>query len=98
MFRTVEHINLSGNGLRGNEVRVLRHVARPVHFAFVVDFLNDLDTRLWRDGMATKLTAFVIVVCTIELVRGGAIVAFRKVYLGDLEVVLRLSGRVCAEQ
>lgn len=53
MLRTVKDKHLARDGLRCNQIRVLRHVARAVDLSIVVNLLNDLDARLWRDGMST---------------------------------------------
>ena len=63
----------------------------------MVDFLYDMNARLWRDGVATELAPLVVVISAVEFVRRGTVVAFREVYFRDLEVVLGLAGRVCAE-
>jgi len=44
----VEHVDLAHDGLGRDQVRVLRHVARAVHLARVVDRLGDLDPGLGR--------------------------------------------------
>ncbi len=48
MLRIVEDEHFAAGSLRGDDARVLRHVARPVHFALVVDL--DLDFNLPADG------------------------------------------------
>ena len=98
MLCAIKDVNLAGNSLRRDEVRILGHITRPVDLALVVDFLDNVDTRLWRDGMATELAALVIVVRPVEFICGGAIITLREVYFGNLEVVLGLAGRVRAEQ
>lgn len=98
MLRTIEYIDLAGDSLRRDEVGVLRHIPRTVHLTLMVDFLDDLDARLGRNGMSSELATLVIVVGTVELVRVGALVAFGELHLRDLEVVLRLAGGVRAEE
>lgn len=94
----VKHVDLSGDRFRRNEVGVLGHITRPVDLALVIDFLNDVDARLWRDGVATELATLVVVVRAFELIGGGAVIALWEMYFSDLEVILCLAGRVRAEQ
>ena len=96
MLGTVKHVDLSRNRFGSNKVRVLRHIARPVDFALVVDFLNNLNAGLWRDGVATEFATLIIVVRSIKFVCRWAVVAFRKMDFSDLDVVLGLARRVGA--
>lgn len=98
MLRPVEDEHFTGDRFGGNEVRVLRHITRPVHFALMIDFLDNLDAGLGRDCVTTELAPLVIVICTVEPICRPAVVALRKVYGGDLEVVLCLPGRVRPEK
>lgn len=43
VFSVVEDQHVGGGSLGGNDAGVLGHVARSVHFAFVVDLYLDLD-------------------------------------------------------
>lgn len=43
MPAVVKDIHICADGLCGDQEGVLRHVARPVDFAFMVDLLADLD-------------------------------------------------------
>ena len=88
---------LSRYRFRRDQVWILRHVTRPVHFARMVDFLYDLDPRLGWDGVSAEFATLVIVVTPIELVCQGA-VALRYMNGGDLEVVLCLARSVRAEK
>lgn len=98
MLRAVEHVNLARYRLRRDQVGVLGHIPCAVDLPLVVDLLDNVDARLWRDGVSSKLTALVVIVRAVELVCGGTVIAFWKVYFGYLEVVLSLSRRVCAEE
>lgn len=69
MFCAIEHVHFPGHRLCRDQVRVLGHITRPVDLALVVDFLNDLNTRLRGYGVSTQFAAFVIIVCTVESVR-----------------------------
>jgi len=53
MLRAIKDEHLTRDGLRCDQIRVLRHVARAVDLSIVVNFLSDLDARLWRDGVTT---------------------------------------------
>lgn len=59
--------------------------------------MDDLDTRLGRDGVATEFATFIVVISAVEFV-GGRAVAFRYLDGRDLEVVLSLAGGVRAEK
>lgn len=98
MFRSVKYENFARDGLRSNEVRILGHVARSVHFAGMVDLLNDLNPGLWWEGVATELAPFVVIVRTVKPVSRPTVITLREMYGGDLEIVLCLAGRMCAEK
>jgi len=66
MFRAIKDENLTRNRLRCNQIWILRHVARTVDLAIVVNLLNDLDTRLRRDGMSAQFAKLIIVVVAIQ--------------------------------
>ena len=69
MFCPVKHEHFTRNGLRRNQVGVLRHVSRAVDFARMIDSLNYLKAGLGRETVASQLAALVIVVSAIELFR-----------------------------
>jgi hypothetical protein len=46
MLGTVKDEHLARDGFCGYHIGVLRHVARAVDLALMVDFLHDVDTRL----------------------------------------------------
>lgn len=98
MLCPVKDINISVYALRRDEVGILGHIPCPVNLSFVVDLLNDVDARLWRDGMAPQLAAVVVVVGAIEFVCRWTIITFGKVDFRDLEVVLSLTRGVRAEE
>mmetsp|Transcript_253 Transcript_253/g.671 ORF Transcript_253/g.671 Transcript_253/m.671 type:complete len:270 (-) Transcript_253:174-983(-) len=78
----VEDVHLRRRRLRRDEVRVLRHVARAVDLALVVDLLRDLDLRR-NTCEATRLAALIVVLARVDLR-----VLKRQPHLGDHEIVL----------
>lgn len=98
MLCPVEDEHFTGDRLGGNKVGVLGHITRPVHFTLMIDFLDDLDAGLGRDCVTAEFAALVVVVRAVEPICGPAVVALRKVYGSDLEVVLCLPGRVRPEK
>lgn len=98
MFRAVENEHLASDSLGRDQVGVLGHIPRPVHFPCMVDLLYDLNAGLGRDGVAAQLAPLVVVVCAVELIRGGAAIALWDLNSSNLEVVLRLAGGVCSEE
>lgn len=98
MLRSVKYQNFTRNGLGSDKVGILRHVARSVHFSIMIDSLGYLDSGLRRERVATELASLVVVVSTVEPVGGAAIITFRKVHSGDLEIILCLTGRVSTQQ
>ena len=98
MFCPVKHEHFARNGLRRNQVGVLRHVSRAVDFARMIDSLNYLEAGLGRETVASQLAAFIVVVAPVKLVSGGTFIALRKVHSRDLEVILRLARRMRSEQ
>lgn len=98
MFRAVEHEHVARDGLGRDEVRVLRHVARAVDLALVVDPLHHPDARLRRgERVPAELAALLVVRAAVEDVRARS-AAGRDLHRGDLEVVGCLAGRVRAEK
>ncbi len=98
MLRPVEHEHVARDGLGRDQVRILRHVARAVDLARVVDPLHDADARLRRgERVPAELAALLVVRATIEDIRARS-VAGRDLHRRDLEVVGRLAGRVRAEK
>ena len=81
----------------GDQVWILRHITRPVHFACMIDFLYDLDARLGWDSVSAEFATFVVVVAAIKFVCQGAIALW---YMdgGDLKVILSLARRVRTEK
>lgn len=43
MLSVVKDQHIGGRGLSGDDARVLRHVARPVHLTFMVDLDFNVD-------------------------------------------------------
>lgn len=97
MLRPIKHIHLSRNRLSRNQVGVLWHIPRTVHLALVVDALRDLYTRGVGNGVSTQFSAFIVIVRTIERICTWTL-AFGDLDGGNLEVVLRLAGSVCAKE
>lgn len=50
----IEDQHITGGGLGGNDARILRHVAGPVHFSFMVDLDLNLYFATYRPK-ASKL-------------------------------------------
>jgi hypothetical protein len=98
VFGSVKNENLSCDSFGGNQVRILRHVAGPVDLPFMVDFLDDLNARCRRNGVATQLAPFIIVVRSVQFLRASGISAFGYLYRGDLEIILGLPRGVCPEK
>ena len=98
MFRAVKHKHFPRYRLRSNEVRILWHVTCPIDFPLMVDALYDLNPGLWRDAVAAEFSAFVIVVRTIESIRGSTVIALGELDCGNLKVVLCLARRMCTEE
>lgn len=97
VLRSIKDKHLSRYRFRSDQIWILRHVTRPVHFARMVDFLYDLDPRLGRNSVSAEFATLVIVVAAIDLVCRGAI-TLRYMNGGDLEVVLCLARGVRAEK
>lgn len=53
MFCTVEHVNVPVDRLGRNKIWILRHVARPVDLAVVVDGVGDANTS-WGFGVGAE--------------------------------------------
>lgn len=68
VLRTIKDVYFARHSLCCNEVWILGHITRSVDFTLVVDFLYDLDARLWWDRMATELPTFVVIVRTIQII------------------------------
>ena len=66
MLAIIEDINLSTNGLGGNDEGVLGHVASPVNLTLMVDLLDDLDLAIGT-AKATNVRAVIIIVAGIIL-------------------------------
>ena len=65
----------------------------------MINFLDDLDARGRRDGMATQLAALVIIVPGIELICArGRTIALWNLDRSNLEIILGLAGCVCAQE
>ena len=98
MLCAVEHEHVSRDGLGRDQVRVLRHVARAVDLARMVDALHDADARLCRgERVAAELAALLVVRAAVEDVRAWS-AARGDLYSRDLQVVGRLARRVRAEK
>ena len=98
MFRPIKHKHLPTRALRRNQVRVLGHIPRPIYLFRMQNLLRNLDSRLLGlggEGVATELSPFVVIGGAVESV-GGVAFAVGEVHCRDLEVVLRLTGSVCA--
>jgi hypothetical protein len=48
VLRAIKDVNLARNRLCSNEIRVLRHVTRPVNLARMIDPLDDFKPRWVR--------------------------------------------------
>ena len=97
MLCSIKDKYLSRYRFRSDQIWILWHVTRSVHFARMVDFLYDLDPRLGWNSVSAEFATLVVVVAAIKLVcRGG--VALRYMNGGDLEVVLCLARGVRAEK
>ena len=98
MLRPVEHEYVARDGLGRDQVRVLRHVARAVDLARMVDALHDADARLCRrERVCAELAALLVVRAAVEDVRACP-AASRDLHRRNLQVVRRLAGRVRAEK
>ncbi len=91
---SVEDKNLTGDSFGSDQIRVLRHIACPVDFSRVVDTLDDLKAWLRRKTMPAKLATFIVVVASVKYIGGAAAVTLWKLDSSNLEVVLRLTGRM----
>ena len=98
MLCAIEDEYFPRDGLGRDQVWVLRHVARTVDLALMVDALNYLDARRGGQRVAAELAPLIVVVAPVEAVRRGAVVALWKVDGGNLEVVLGLPRRVRAKK
>mmetsp|Transcript_19171 Transcript_19171/g.73667 ORF Transcript_19171/g.73667 Transcript_19171/m.73667 type:complete len:369 (+) Transcript_19171:256-1362(+) len=63
----VEDEHLGGGRLRGDDRRLLRHVARAVYLALVVDPLADLHLHVWVRRIAAQLSALFAVLLDVHL-------------------------------
>jgi hypothetical protein len=98
VLRPVEHEHVARDGLSRDQVRVLRHVARAVDLARMVDALHDADARLCRrERVPAELAALLVVRAAVEDVRACA-AAGGDLHRCDLQVVRCLAGRVRAEK
>ena len=98
MLGAVEDEDFARDGLGGDQVRVLRHVARAVDLARVVDLLHDVDARLARgQRVPAELAPLVVVRAAVEDVRARP-GARGDLHRRDLQVVRRLSRGVRAEK
>jgi hypothetical protein len=93
MLRPIKNEHLSRDSFCCEQIRVLRHISRTVDFSFVVEFLDDLDAGLRRDGVSTEFTTLFIVVVAVKF-----FVAFGDLDTCDLEVVLGLARGVGSKE
>lgn len=98
MLGPVKHEDFPGDGLRCDEVGVLRHIPCAVDLARMIDLLCDLNARLCWDAVATQFTPLVIIICTVQSIRRPAVIPFRQLRSGYLKVVLSLARRVCTQK
>ena len=67
MLGPVKDEHLARHGFCGYHIGVLRHVARAVDLALMVDFLHDVDARLARgQRVPAQLAALVVVRAAVE--------------------------------
>ena len=98
MLGAVEDEHLARDGLGRDQVWVLRHVARTVYFACVVDPLHDVDARLARGKrVSAELAPLVVVRAAVEDVCAWP-GARGDLHRRDLQVVRCLAGRVRAKE
>jgi len=95
----VKDINFARNGLGGNQVWVLRHVARAIDLSLVVDLLDDLYPRGWGKTVAAQLTTFIVIISAVEVVgAAGRATAFGNLDCCNLKVVLSLARGVRSKE
>ena len=98
MLGPIKHKDFSRNRLRRNQIRILRHIPRPIDFPRMVNLLYDLNAWLRWNSMAAQLAPGIVVVRTVELVCRWARIALRDLDRGYLQVVLGLAGGVGPEK
>lgn len=93
MLRPIKNEHLSRDSFCREQIRVLRHIPRTVDLSIVIEFLDDLDAGLRRDGVSTELTTLLVVVVAVKF-----FVAFGDLDICDLEIVLGLAGGVGSKE